>query len=170
MATVRHDARKKYRHELRYDAAPEVVHAMLADRVFREKVCVAMATISHEVTIDRRGEGMSVRIDMLQNTQGIPAVAKRIVGDKTRVVQSEEWRSPTAAELLVEIPGRPGSLTGTISLAADGSGSVEVVEGDLEVAIPVIGGKLAKLIGNLLDDALDTEQEVGRSWLAENHH
>ncbi len=157
----------KYRRELRYDAAPRDVHEMLADRAFREQVCVAMGTRSHEVEIDREGTQMSVRVDMVQDTEGIPEAAKKLVGDRTRVLQTERWHSLEAADLLVELPGKPSSLRGTLSLTADGSTTVEVVEGELRVGVPLIGGKLEKMIAGLFDEALAVEAQVGRTWLAD---
>jgi hypothetical protein len=40
------------------------------------------------------------------------------------------------------------------------------VAGDIKVKIPMLGGKLEGLIGDLLTKALLTEQRVGRAWLA----
>src|SRR4051812_518467 len=108
------------RHELTYHAAPDDVRSMLADPGFRSKVCDAMAVSRREVSIDPEDDGMRVRIDMLQRTQGLPGFARRIVGDRTRVVQSEHWRG-READLRVEIPGRPGDIRGRITLAATGS-------------------------------------------------
>jgi hypothetical protein len=36
------------------------------------------------------------------------------------------------------------------------------------VSIPLVGGKLEGLIGDLLAAALRTEERVGRRWLAEH--
>ena len=38
--------------------------------------------------------------------------------------------------------------------------------GDIKVRIPLVGGKLEGLIGDMLERALKTEQRVGRAWLA----
>ena len=43
---------------------------------------------------------------------------------------------------------------------------METVAGDIKVKIPMIGGKLEGLIGDLLTAALKTEERVGRAWLA----
>ncbi len=168
----------RIRHQLRYDAAPEQVYEMLADPAFRERVCAAMETVSHDVVIDRGETGMSVRVDMLQRTSGLPGFARKVVGDRTRVIQSEEWvaapdpslgsslGSSLGADLEVEIPGRPGHIRGTITLTGDGSGTVETFAGEATINVPLVGGRLEGLIEKLFTRGMDTEQRVGAAWLA----
>jgi len=155
----------KIRHRLNYDASPEEVYEMLSDPAFREKVCEAMDTVSHDVVIDRGEEGMSVRIDMVQRTQGVPGFAKKVVGDTTRIIQSEEWVAAQSADLEVEIPGKPGHIRGTITLTGDDSSTVESFAGEATISIPLVGGKLEGLIGKLFVLGMDTEERVGAAWL-----
>ena len=156
----------KFSHQMTYDAPPTEVRAMLADPAFREKVCVAMHATRHDVTVEESGSGMTVLVDQTQPANGIPSFAKKFVGDEIQIVQREEWGGATSSSLLVEIPGKPGALNGSIALAADGGRTVETVSGDIKVKIPMIGGKLEGLIGDLLSSALKAEQRVGRAWLA----
>ena len=156
----------KYSHQMTYDASPAEVRAMLADPAFREKVCAAMKATRHDVSVEESGSGMTVLVDQTQPANGIPSFAKKFVGDEIQIVQREEWGGATSSSLLVEIPGKPGALNGSITLAADGGRTVETVSGDIKVKIPMIGGKLEGLIGDLLTSALRTEERVGRAWLA----
>jgi uncharacterized protein YndB with AHSA1/START domain len=156
----------KIRHQLKYDASPAEVYAMLSDPAFREKVCTAMDTVSHEVSLTPAGDRMSVRIDMVQRTKGVPGFAKKVVGDETRIVQSEQWAAGAGADLEVEIPGKPGHVRGRITLDGDASGTVETFEGEAKVGIPLLGGKLEGLITKLCVQGMDTEQRVGSAWLA----
>jgi hypothetical protein len=159
----------KFHHELRYDAGPEEVFAMLGEPHFRERVCDAMRAIRFDVTIESQSEGMSVQVDQAWPAHGFPSFAKKFVGDEIRIVQKESWADSGGADLEVVIPGKPGHLKGEITLAADGDGTVETVSGEIRVHIPVVGGKIESLVGNLLGDAMDTEQKVGQTWLAEDH-
>lgn len=154
------------RHELRYAAAPPAVYEMLADPAFRRKVTEAMDAVSSEIAVDRTDTGMSVRIDMVQRTHGVPGVARKVVGEETRIVQAEQWVDGKSAELEVEIPGKPGHIRGRITLSADGTETVESFVGDATVNIPLVGKKLESLIEKLFVDGMDTEQRVGRDWLA----
>ena len=157
---------KRIQHDLTYDAPVADVAAMLADPAFREEVCDYQRVISKEVTVDRRGEGMDVVIDMVQPARGIPSFAQKFVGDTINIVQSESWSSPTRGDITVTIPGKPGDMSGTAVLAESGGGTVETVDLTVKVNIPLVGGKLEGLIAGLLEKALVAENTVGREWLS----
>jgi uncharacterized protein YndB with AHSA1/START domain len=158
----------RFEHEITYDSAPDKVHAMLADPAFRERVCEAVRAFRHDVSVEPHGAGMSVVVDQTQPSQGIPSFAKKIVGEDIRIVQREEWDGESRASLTIEIPGKPGRLDGGITLApaSGGTGSVETVSGDVTVKVPLVGGRLEQLVGDLLHKALKAEQRIGRAWLA----
>jgi len=156
----------KFSHDLAYDAAPEAVAAMLADPAFREQVCAALHVLHHEVSVDGAGAGMSVVVDQTQPAKGIPSFAKRFVGDEIRIVQRERWTDATNAALDIEVPGKPGTMAGGIRLEAVSAGTVERVTGDIRVKVPLVGGRIEELVGDILRSALETEQRVGRAWLA----
>lgn len=164
-------AAMKIRHELQYDASPADVFAMLADPNFREKVCQAQKSNSCTVSIEPAGiepsgGQMSVIVDQKRPSDGIPGFARKIVGDEIQLVQSEDWSDSANAALTVVIPGKPGRFDATITLTGSESGSVETIDGDLVVSIPLLSGKLEKLIAGLLDEALRVEKRVARAWLA----
>lgn len=157
----------KIRHELTYAASPSEVYQMRADPVFRAKVCEAMDTLSYDVDVDDASE-LVVTIDMVQHTQGVPGFAKRVVGDETRVIQTERWPELHYGHIEVEIPGKPGHIRGTLSLADQGAGSVYVFDGEAKMGIPLIGGRLEGLIEKLFVAGMDTEQQVAAAWLEGN--
>lgn len=156
----------KFRHELRYDAPPADVFAMLADPDFRRAVGVAQDVVSSEVTITPQGEGFVLRNDQVQKTAGLPSIAQKFVSDTTRAVQHESWSSPQRATVTIEAPGKPAEMKGTARLDAAGGGTVEVVELEVKVKVPLIGGKLENLLADRLHEALDAENAVGVRWLA----
>ncbi|CAN5330358.1 DUF2505 domain-containing protein [soil metagenome] len=153
-------------HELTYDAPVEAVTAMLGDPAFREEVCAYQRFTKYDVTIDVEGDTKKVRIDQWQPTHGMPSFAKKIVGEETNIVQAETWTSPTHGDITVSSPGKPGSMAGTASIATSGVGTVETVSLTVKVSIPLVGGKLEKLIADLLLKALQAENKVGRTYLS----
>lgn len=158
----------KIRHQLTYAASPTEVYEMRADPAFRAQVCEAMDTLSHDVTVDDTTGELTIAIDMVQHTQGVPSFAKKVVGDQTRVIQTERWPATDAGHIEVEIPGKPGHVRGTLSITENGSGSVYVFDGEAKINIPLIGGKLESLIEKLFIEGMDTEQRVGKAWLDGN--
>jgi hypothetical protein len=86
-------------------------------------------------------------------------------------VRVDTW-GPAAADgardgtIVVEIKGAPVRLTGTITLRPEGAGTVEDVQGDLKAAVPLVGGKIEKVVAPSIQGAVAKEQEVGLRWLA----
>jgi uncharacterized protein YndB with AHSA1/START domain len=158
----------KFRHELSYDAPPGQVFAMLADPEFRTASCEAMEVISADVQLERDGEGFTLVIDQLQNTRDLPAFARTFAGESTQAIQRETWRGPTQGDLSIESPGKPTSASGTVRLEPSGGGTTEVVELEIKVKVPLIGGKLEKLMADKVAAGMDVEHGVGVAWLKEH--
>ncbi|HEX6249483.1 MAG TPA: DUF2505 domain-containing protein [Nocardioidaceae bacterium] len=155
----------KFRHRLTYAAPPSEIYQMRADPAFRSRVCEAMGTLSHDVTVDDSDGALTVVVDMVQQTRGVPGFAKKVVGDQTRVIQTERWGDTHTGDIDVEIPGKPGRVRGTLSISADGDGSVYAFDGEATVNIPLVGGKLEGVFRDLFVKGMDTEQSVGAAWL-----
>ena len=157
---------RRVRHELTYDAPLADVAAMLADPAFRKEVCDYQRVLRSEVSVDQTADGTRVRIDQVQSADGIPSFAAKFVGDEIHIVQTETWSSPENGDIEVTIPGKPGEMTGTATLTETGGTTTEIVELTVKVGIPLVGGKIEGLIGDLLVKALKAENVVGRTWLA----
>lgn len=155
----------RIRHQLTYAAPPEEVYDMRADPAFRARVCEAMRTVTHDVTVDDTDAELTIAVDMVQRTHGMPAFAKKVVGDETRVIQTEHWATRDSGRIEVQIPGKPGHIRGTLSLVEQGQGSVYVFDGEAKIGIPLIGGRLEGLIEKLFVEGMDTEQRVAAAWL-----
>jgi uncharacterized protein YndB with AHSA1/START domain len=158
----------EFRTELSYDASPDEVFAMLSDPAFREQVAEAQEVRSVDVRLTRIGDGFTLINDQVQNTKDLPAIAKKIAGDTTRVVITEDWSSHTAGSISITTPGKPTTASGTIRLAPDGEGTVEIVELDVKVKVPLVGGKLEKLMADTIESGFRVEHTVGRAWLQDN--
>lgn len=150
------------RKELPYDASPDAVAAMLTDVAFREEVLARQHVVRGSVTVEDR----DVTIEQVWSATSLPSFARKVAGDEIVIVQEERWGAPTTADVRVTIPGKPGDMTGTTRLTPAGDGTVQVVEMTIKVGIPLVGGKIEKLIADMLGKALDREHQVGREWLA----
>jgi uncharacterized protein YndB with AHSA1/START domain len=150
------------RKELTYDAGPEAVHAMLTDPAFREESLERQ----HVLRGSAKAEGEHVTIEQVQSAASLPSFARKLVGDEIVILQQEWWTSATAADVHVTIPGKPGEMSGTIRLSPEGDGTLEVVEMTIRVGIPLVAGKIEKLVADMLGKALDKEHEAGQDWLA----
>jgi hypothetical protein len=152
-------------HEMTYDAPVDAVAAMLSDPAFREEVCRAIEAVSYSVSIDGDVDAKVVEISMELPTEGIPSFAKKFVGNTTTIVQSEDWKSPTKGDVHVTIPGKPGAMAGTATLEERDGGTVEIVDLEITVKIPLVAGKIEELIAKLLRSSLKAENRTGRVYL-----
>lgn len=155
----------KLRHEITYDAPAADVWTMLSDPAFRQKSCDAMGVLSSTIAIEPVGQGMKVRIEQVQRTEGIPSFAKKFAGDTTQAVQVEEWSDRRNATLTVKTPGKPTEITGTLTLTEEGGRTVETFDGECRVKVPLIGGKLEGLMSDLFRKGMDKEHQAGVAWL-----
>lgn len=157
---------KRISHELTYDAPLAAVAAMLGDPAFREEVCDRQHVLRRTVTVTLAGAGKEVVVDQVQPADGIPSFAKKLVGDEINIVQREIWTDAERGDVFVTIPGKPGDMTGTVRLEERDGRTVETVKLEIKVGIPLVGGKVEGLIGDLLLKALAKENEVGRDYLS----
>lgn len=155
----------RFRHELVYDAPPDEVFAMLSDKAFRQKVAAAQDVVSADVEITARGGGFRLVSTQVQNTAGLPAIAKKIAGDTTDVVVTEEWPGPDGGTIDITAPGKPTSATGDLTLSPHGEGTRELVELEIKVKVPLVGGKLESLMADQVKEGYLLEHEVGVAWL-----
>lgn len=156
----------KFRHEMTYDASPAEVFEMLADPGFREASAAAQDVISADVVLERDGNGFELTVDQMQRTDDLPSFARTFAGHSTHAIQRESWADTTGGTLQIDTPGKPSTLIGTITLRPEGSGTREIVELEIKVKLPLIGGKLEKLLGEKVAAGMDAEHEVGVTWLA----
>lgn len=158
--------------EISYPTAScEQAYALVVDPEFRAAVCEATRATDYNVEIEELDDGgVHVVVDRTMPAD-VPDAMKKFVGETIGVIQTETW-GPAAsdgsrsADLLLEIKGQPAKLTGTITLAPNGSGCHEVVDGDLKVSIPFFGKKIEPEIAKGIKAAIRAEEKTGQSWLA----
>lgn len=162
---------KTFGTEHTYPAPPEQVRAMLADPAFRERVAHAQHVVGVEVQVDPADAATSPAAPFTvvcrteQDTSGLPAVARKFVGATTTSVVTERWESAERGTLTIEAPGQPISSTGTVALVPEGAGTRHVVEAEVTVRIPLVGGKLEALVLEALAAGYQIEHETGTAWL-----
>jgi Protein of unknown function (DUF2505) len=137
----------------------------------REAACKSSGALSWKVTVTPGDGGARVEVERVM-APDVPALFKSMVGDSITVVQTEQWlveaNGDARASVKVVIAGKPASMTGSSVIAANptGTGSVERTEGDVTVAVPIIGRKVEPEIVKVLATALSVEQQAAAEWLS----
>lgn len=150
--------------DMTYDAPQASVIAMLADQSFREQVCEAQHATSTTVSIS--GIPGTVDIAFTQETAGVPSFAKKFVGSTITVSQHETWSTPKAATIDIDAGVPIADIKGSVALAERGTQTVETVTLQVNVKVPLLGGKLEALVADMMRKALEKEYETGKAYLA----
>jgi uncharacterized protein YndB with AHSA1/START domain len=158
--------------ELRYDAEPAEVFAMLTDPAFQERKLAATGAVEHEAEVATRDDGGAVvTTRRTMPTDQVPDLVRNLVGPRLTIVQVEEW-GPAGADggrsgtVTAEVSAAPVRLTGTLRLAAAGAGTIETLDAELKARLPIIGGRIERAADPAITAAVEVEEREGRAWLA----
>jgi len=158
--------------QIRYEAGPAAVAAMLADPAFVERKCDAMGALERSAEVSGNSAGpFTATSSRTMPTDDFPDVARKMVGETVKIRQVDTWEAPGAdgsrqGTVTVEIAGAPLKVTGRMTLRPDGAGTVQTVDGELKASMPIIGGKLEKAAHPAIMAAIRKEHQTGQKWLA----
>jgi hypothetical protein len=158
--------------QIRYDEAPDKVFAMIVDPAFQEAKCLATGSLEHEVDVSEHEDGGATVISRrTMPTTRLPDIVRSFVGNTLRLHETQRW-DPAAADgsrtgsIVVEIEGAPVRFTGSMALAADGSGTQQPIEGEIKASVPLFGGRIEKAAEPAVRGGIQVEQRTGTAWLA----
>ncbi|MDX6248218.1 MAG: hypothetical protein QOF10_1578 [Kribbellaceae bacterium] len=152
-----------------YDATPEEVFAIVTDATFREQACEKTKALSYDVKVTESGGDTVVRVQREMPSDNVPDIARKFVGQTLTVVQTETWHPANAdgsrnAEVKGEITNTPVTLRGTARISSDGAQTVQTIDLDVKVAVPLIGKKIEPFVVDAIRSGLQKEHELGRDW------
>lgn len=162
----------KLRHEASYAAGPDAVYAALTDEQFLVRKSEAIEATDITASVERTAEGAAVQLRRTVELH-LPGFAKKLTGSHVTLVDEQRWRpaevdGSRVASVSGTLGGHSGGLTGTVAITPAGpDASTVVVEGEVKVSVPIVGGRIEKLITGLVRDMLDSDQRVLTAWLAE---
>ncbi len=122
------------------------------------------------------GNDGTIEVTTLQvmHSHNLPGLITQLHRGDLRMRREETWGPVTdgvaTASLAGEIVGAPANLTGTATLSssAETGGSRVEYHITVQVRIPLVGGKLEKMIGGELVTVLTREQRFTATWIANN--
>ncbi len=150
---------------LSYDAPTADVVAMMQDPAFWDRVAQATGALSSSTAVATKGDRVEVVTDQQQAVVGVPAFAKKFVGESTRAIVTTSWHAERGS-YRVETPGKPTSIAGSVAVTSTGNGASVTYDLEVKASVPLIGGKLEKLVCDLTGDGFEKEHAVGVAWLA----
>jgi len=126
-------------------AGVQDAYALLVDEGFLADYARATGALSFDVTVD----GSRTRLRREMPTDQVPGALRGLVGNRLPIDETCDWADPAAdgsrmaqATADIRVGGRAMTFTGTITLVPAGAGAAYRAVGEVEVNIPLIGGRL----------------------------
>jgi hypothetical protein len=100
----------------------------------------------------------------------LPGFAKKVLKPANTMIQNERWGpvvdGAREGSYTVEVQGAPVKISGTTRLNPDAAGGTRhQVQGQLDVKVPIVGGKIANWAGGDTQRELDAELTFNRQRL-----
>lgn len=161
----------KFTHRAEYPATADEVWAIMSTQDFQNAKCEATTTGDWTANVSTSADTTTITSERVLPTDDLPDIAKTFVGGTLTIAEVQTWGPPAAdgtrtGDLKVQIKGAPMTLKGTVRLSPNGSGSVQEIDGDVKVSVPLIGGKLEKAASDPLMFAARTETDLLRQHVS----
>lgn len=151
------------------------VHAALIDLDYLRERLAELGGTRNEL-VEHAVDGDAVRFEVRQGvrTDSLPPVARTVVGAGDLVIdRSESWRREQdghyTGEIAAEVAGVPCTVAGSMwlrDLTTGTDASEFLVEGEVRVNVPFVGGKLEDLVADQVQKLLAAEERFTTEWLA----
>ena len=161
--------RLQARHD--YDTDPDEVFAMLTDAEFLRAKLEDRGDRAVEVLECGPGPDGFRIVTRRTVALDVPGFARRFLQPANTVTQTDVWSDADGAGTRtgtwqVAAAGVPVTLTGTMTLAGGAGHCVEDIDGTVSSPVPLVGGRLAGVVGRTAVDNLAAEHAFARRWLA----
>lgn len=160
-------------HSVTYPDPVARVHAALtSERYWRDRLEQAGGEHAHVDRVDVGAGTIAVEMTQAIPAAHLPSIVTRIRPGDLTITRTEDWGALVGdradGTFTAHVAGLPGELTGTLVLAAAGDGATVTLEGQVQVSIPLLGGKIESVIADQVADLFAHEDEFTARWLAEN--
>ena len=158
----------RFEHRASFPAPVDTVYSTLVDEAFlsarlRDIGGKAAALLEH-VTSD---DGATIRLRQGVDAQRLPGAVRSILSGDLVVEREERWRGHESTGRAT-ISGVPAEIRSQSRLVSRGDGTELVTSAEVKVSIPLIGGKIEKVVAEQVTKLLAAEAEYAEKWLAEH--
>jgi hypothetical protein len=158
-------ARRIEHHTTSPHSAEKVFGAMVDETYLRDRLAAIGGTNAELVSFSSSDGKASYELKQGVPAEHLPSMAKSLLGGDLVIKRVESWAAG-AGTVEVTLSGVPGRLDGGFTVTGNGSGSKVTLTGEIKVSIPLMGGKLEKVIAEQVAVLLDRESEFTSEWLA----
>jgi len=156
----------RFEHRATFAAPADDVFSTLVDEAFltarlRDIGGKAAALLEHEIA----GDTAAFRLRQGVDANKLPGAVRSILNGDLVVEREERWRGFESAGRAT-ISGVPATISSRGKLTASGGSTVLLISAEVKVSIPLIGGKIEKVVAEQVTKLLAAEAEYADKWLA----
>lgn len=156
----------RFEHRATFPAPADDVFSTLVDEAFltarlRDIGGKSAALLDHETS----GDVAAYRLRQGVDASRLPGAVRSIVNGDLIVEREERWRGFESAGRAT-INGVPAQISSRGLLTARGDGSELLIRAEVKVSIPLVGGKIEKVVAEQVTKLLAAEAEYAEKWLA----
>jgi hypothetical protein len=156
----------------RYSATPDQMIAMMSDPDYLTAKYTELGDVTFNVeTQTATADSLELKVSRSVNAD-LPGALKKIMGDTNDLVQSESWSTggtTKTADVVIDAPGKPINISGTYKVVPVGDTDCDyVVDFKISASIPLVGGKIEKMVKAENAAMLPREKAFNDKWIAEH--
>ncbi|MDQ4010982.1 MAG: DUF2505 domain-containing protein [Actinomycetota bacterium] len=159
-------SRLQLRH--RYPEPPERIQAVLTDPDYlRGKLRAVGGPRAELVSREQDERGITVVLRQAVPDDALPSFLRSAFSGGLTIRRTETWTN-SGGSVYAVVDGAPGTITGTMRLEPDPTGCVLGAQLTAEVSLPLIGGKVERIITDNIGKLMDAEHQFTLNWLRNN--
>lgn len=150
-----------------YDATPDQIMAMLSDAGYPDAKYKDLGDVSFTVSQHEASDnGLNVTVDR-QVASNLPDLAKKALGETTKMKQTEVWRKDGDSYVgNMTIEASPVTITVNNTIKPSGGGSDWTSDFEIKAGVPLVGGKIEKMVMEETKTTLPKEKTFNDNWLS----
>lgn len=161
-------------YEAVYTADVARVLAILTDKAFLAEYAKEIGATDWDIDVEASGEatgGVRTRLRLSVPTDRIPAAFRRFVPPTLEIVEARDWPGTSGGELVgnvavdTAVGKHDAQVRGTVALTAVPEGTRFSMTGDVVVHLPLVGGRAAGLLKDLIVRVLGNQTTVVNRWI-----
>ncbi len=138
---------------------------MLTDRQYVQAKLQAVGGPRAElVSWQQDARGVTIVLHQAVPEDAMPSFLRSVLPEGLTIRRTETW-SDSAGEVHAVVDGAPGTITGLMRLEPDSDGCALGAQLTAEVPLPLIGGKVEKVITDSVATLMEKEYQFTLAWL-----
>jgi hypothetical protein len=149
----------------RYPESPERMRQVLTDPGYlQDKLRAVGGTGAELVSREETDHCVTVVLRQTVPATALPSFVRSVLPGDLVIRRIETWTGLGGSVQSV-VDGAPGRITGEMRLAPDPDGSLLLLQLEAKVSLPLVGGKVERVITDNVSKLMDAEYAFTMQWL-----